>query len=223
MTIEFTVAGRRRRAPLWLPPGYDPARRWPLVVFLHAYEERGDDFEHLGVGIGPALDEHPELYSCIVLLPQCPRDLVWAVVDRPWAEGCGSAESHLDACIGAACARYPIDPARIALTGASMGGYGTFVYGARRAALFRAFGPVCGGGIPAEAAPLADAPVWIVHGTADDVVPVAESRVMVEAIRAHGGRGSLEFTEIDGAGHDVWNLAYRDPRFAAFLVGARRS
>ena len=78
MTLEFSIEGRLRRAPLWLPPGYDPSRRWPLLVFLHAYEERGDDFEHLAVGIGPALEERPDLYACLVLLPQCPREPVWS-------------------------------------------------------------------------------------------------------------------------------------------------
>lgn len=217
--IEFEVQGRARRAALWTPPAYDSSRRWPLLVFLHAYEERGDDMEHLSVGIGPALAAAPELYPCIVLLPQCPQDLVWSVTDRPWAAGFGAAHDHIDAAIAAACARYPIDPARTALTGASMGGYGTFLYGAERTDRFCAYGPVCGGGTAEAAAALADERVFVVHGTADDVVPLAESASMVAAIREAGGGGDLRFATPD-AGHDVWDVAYRDPEFVAFLLGA---
>ena len=57
MTLHFEVDGRARRAAVWMPPDAARHERWPLVVFLHAYEERGDDQEHLAVGIGPALEE----------------------------------------------------------------------------------------------------------------------------------------------------------------------
>ena len=131
MAIPFEVDGATRHVAVWLPDNYDPGRVWPAILFLHAYEERGDHLEHLSVGIGPALERHPHLYQAIVLLPQCPEDRVWSVVDRSWADGMQDAEAHLDAALDAALDRLPIDPGRVALTGASMGGYATFAYGAR--------------------------------------------------------------------------------------------
>lgn len=199
--------------------GGQARQRYPMVVFLHAYEERGEDGEHLAVGIGPALAECEALYGqCYVLMPQCPVHRVWATVDRPWAAGLAGAEEHITAAVEAACAALPVDQERIALTGASMGGYGTFVYGARHAARFRVFAPVCGGGIPAEAGALADRPVWAVHAPDDDVVPLSESRDMIDAIRAASADPAwARLTMVAGAGHAVWDVAYRDPAFARFV------
>ena len=35
--LPFAVGRRARRAVVWVPADYDPARRWPLIVFLHGY------------------------------------------------------------------------------------------------------------------------------------------------------------------------------------------
>lgn len=217
--LDYALSdGTTRRCPVWLPESFDPQRSWPLIVFLHAYEERGADNEHLGVGIGPALDARPELYRAVVLLPQCPADRVWSSVDRPWSAGCASAEEHIDASLEAALEAYPIDPARVALTGASMGGYGTFVHGARRGSRYARLAPVCGGGRVEDAAALTDVPLWVVHGTADDVVPIEESQRMVDAVRAAApARDRLRFDAVEGAGHDVWDRAYVDADFVRFL------
>jgi predicted peptidase len=217
MPLEYQVDGRRRRAALWVPPGYDPARRWPLVVFLHAYEERGDDEEHLAVGLAPTLARHPELYRALVLMPQCPADRVWVELDRPWAEGFPGAEHHVDAALNAALAEYPIDEARVSLTGCSMGGYAAFVHGSRRRGIYRAFAPICGGGEEEHARALAGAPLWAFHGDQDEVVPVDESRCMVAALRAAGG--DPRYSELAGRGHEIWGEVYADPALAAFLAG----
>ncbi|MCA8942773.1 MAG: dienelactone hydrolase family protein [Planctomycetes bacterium] len=214
--LEYRVDGAARRCPVWLPPDFTSDRRWPLVVFLHAYEERGDDGEHLVVGIGPALESEPGMFPCIVLLPQCPQGHVWSVVDRPWAEGMSGAEHHIDAAIDAVLGHYPVDATKIALTGASMGGYGVFGYGAERAERFHALAPICGGGDMGRAEVLTRTPLWAVHGSDDDVVPADESRRMITAITAAGGTRH-RYTEVEGAGHDVWDVAYRDPSFLRFL------
>ena len=226
MTLEFSVDGRQRRAAVWVPPGFAarraaaPDHRWPLILALHGYGERGDDDEHLAHGLGPVLERHPERFDAIVVQPQCPRDLVWVVVDRPWARGHGSAEPHLDAVLDTALAELPVDPDRVALTGLSMGGFGTFVWGGRRIERFCALLAICGGGIPSEAAALTRRPLWAIHGDADDVVEVASSREMIAAIRAAGGEP--RYTEYPGCGHNSWDRAYADPEVARFLQQHRR-
>lgn len=42
-------------------------------------------------------------------------------------------------------------------------------------------------------------PVWVFHGDADALVPVAEARQMVEALKAAGG--NVKYTEHPGIGH----------------------
>jgi predicted peptidase len=221
--LPFEVDGRQRRAAVWLPPGFDPHREWPLLVYLHGYGERGDAMEHVPVGLGRTLAAHPERYPGIVLMPQCPTDLVWVVVDQPWAVGHGSAESHVDAALEAALGQLPIDRRRIALTGLSMGGFGTFVYGAPRAERFCAFLAVCGGGRAEDAARFVGRPFRVFHGDADDVVSVELSRQMVAAMRDAGAREELHYVEYPGVGHVSWDLAYGDPEAAAFLFSHRLS
>jgi putative redox protein len=64
---------------------------------------------------------------------------------------------------------------------------------------------------PAEAAAaLAPRPVLIVHGAADDEVPLSDARVLADAIGA-----SAELRVIGGAGHRL----RADPRAIALLVG----
>ena len=62
-------------------------------------------------------------------------------------------------------------------------------------------------------------PVWAFHGTDDNEVPVTQSRNMVAALRAIGGR--VTFTEYQGVGHDSWDLAYADPNMVRWLFQQR--
>ena len=56
-------------------------------------------------------------------------------------------------------------------------------------------GPADAGLDPIRMVPL-DVPVWCVHGRADDVVPISQSRAYVAAARAAGGRAEL--LEVEG-------------------------
>jgi predicted peptidase len=221
-TLHNTLAPGVGRADVWLPPGHDPSEPAPLLVFLHGYGERGQDGEHVPVGLGPVLHEFPERFPGIVLLPQCPADRVWVSIDRPWAQGLTGAEEHIDAALTAVRARYAIDPARIALTGLSMGGFGTFVHGSQRTEIYRAFAPVCGGGLPGDAARIGSAgrPLFVVHGALDDVVEVEESRRMVAEASALSFR--VEYLEYEGVDHVCWDRAYREPGLARFLFEDER-
>ena len=48
--------------------------------------------------------------------------------------------------------------------------------------------PICGGGDPASAADLIDVPIWVFHGEADEAVDIEESRRMMAAVLAAGGK-----------------------------------
>ena len=57
------------------------------------------------------------------------------------------------------------------------------------------FGPADADVDPIQQVPL-DVPVWCIHGTADDTVPISQSRSYVAAARAAGA--SAELVEVDG-------------------------
>jgi dienelactone hydrolase len=120
------------------------------------------------------------------------------------------------------------DKSRVVLTGHSMGGHGTWHLGVLQPEAFAAIGPSAGwssfasyGGAPAgppvdavdamvrRAASPSDTKayvsnlkglgVYVLHGDADDNVPVAEARGMVEALRA--AKVDVTLHEQEGAGH----------------------
>ncbi|MFM2124622.1 MAG: hypothetical protein RL328_1073, partial [Acidobacteriota bacterium] len=135
-----TVEGATRRHVVYVPHDYDPAKAWPLILFLHGAGERGDDgLLQTEVGLPAAIRKHPERFPAIVVIPQCPADQFW---DRILPE--------LDAVMADAQASYTIDPKRVYLTGLSMGGYGCWTWGADNVERFAAILPVCGGGVPED-------------------------------------------------------------------------
>ena len=86
----------------------------PLVLYLHGSGERGDDnrAQTKKNSIMQTLlnEENLQKYPCIILAPQCPADRGWDT-------------EQLMALLETFRANSPMDPARIYITGLSMGGY----------------------------------------------------------------------------------------------------
>jgi predicted peptidase len=161
------------------------------------------------VGLGPAIMLAPDRWPFLVVFPQKPRDR------HGWLE-------HEELALGALARtrdEWTVDPARLYLTGVSLGGFGSWTMGARRRDLFAAIAPVCGGGDPEDSADLASLPTWAFHGEADTVVSPRHSVRMAEAVRAAGGDPKL--TLYPGVGHDSWDRAYREERVPEWLLEQR--
>lgn len=214
---------------LYVPPSCSPAAPCGLLLFLHGAGERGDDNQAqlandalAFVEPGPQTD-HPTL----VVYPQCPEGMQW--VNSDWKKGtyaiAKTATSQPMAAVLGLLAwlqkNHAVDPARVLVTGLSMGGYGTWDIVARRPALFAGALALCGGGDPTQASALRDLPVWAFHGDRDEAVPVRGSRTMIGALRAAGGHP--RYTEVAGHGHDIWTVAYRDPAVVRWLLSQRRT
>lgn len=216
---EVTVQGLAHRVAVRVPDGYDPARAWPLVVFLHGSGECGTDgVKQTRVGLCPAAAAQPSRWPCLVLMPQKPSSA------RQWEEH----EDLVLAAIADVRSTWHVDPDRIALTGLSQGGHGTWVIGSRHPELFSCLAPVCGYGDAAAIAPRAQAlPVWAFHGLRDDVVDPAGTTALVEAIRrlrrqAGGDAAAVRLTLYPEAGHNSWDAAYAEPELPGWLLGHRR-
>jgi predicted peptidase len=219
---EFDVAGRRHAYRAWLPPGFDRARRWPVIVYLHGVRQRGSDGEApTRAGLGPALEADPARFPAVVVFPQCAEGRFWILedmLDLAWAV------------TRDAIAAFAGDPERVVLTGASMGGYGVWELAAKHPHAFAGLVPVCGGLDRPRADPgaerdvarrLEDVPVWMFHSADDPVVPVEGSRRMAAAFRARGV--AVRYTEYTDAGHAAWLRAYADPELAAWMVSRSRA
>jgi predicted peptidase len=113
-----------------------------------------------------------------------------------------------------------IDASRIYIGGLSMGGFGTFDLLARRPELFAAAVPVCGGADLEKAASYKSVPIWVFHGAKDPVVPADLSRSLIKVIEQAGG--SPRYTEYPEGGHDVWNMAIREPELLPWLFNQKK-
>ncbi len=210
LTKTLEVKGQAYVYCVYVPRDYDPAKAWPLVLFLHGVGERGTDgLLQTEVGIGRAIRRWPDRFPCLVVMPQCPTSVWWTnvieLMDRSLAE---TREA------------YNIDPNRIYLTGLSMGGFGTWMYGAMRADYFAALVPICGSGKTDDASKLAQVPIWALHGSDDTRVKPEKSREMVEAVKKAGGK--VKYTVYPGVGHNSWDRAYGDPKVIKWMLRQTR-
>jgi len=212
---------------LSLPPDPDTgaAGRRPLLLFLHGIGERGTDVWRVALqGLPKLLHGQPGLTALqqaigrevaaqfMVVAPQCPHDEVWD-------------SNALLALLDDVTREFRPDPARIYVTGLSMGGYGTWKLGLRQPARFAAIAPICGGGSIADVttalrtdpAALQRLPVWAFHGAKDRVVPPRESERLVNALRA-AGTAEVKFTLYPEAEHDSWSETYANRELYAWLL-----
>jgi predicted peptidase len=189
---------------LFVPKGYDPSKKYPLVLWLHGSGSVGTD-NRKQISSASTLGTHtwtrPEnqaKYSAFVLAPQS---------GRAWTSP-GELETVLEI-LAAVQKEYSIDSQRLYVAGQSMGGYGTWALIALRPDMFAAAIPLCGGGEVANAPRIANIPIWAFHGAADPTVSVWESRKMIDAIKKVGGKP--RYTEYSGVRHEVWERTFKEP------------
>ncbi|MCG3126203.1 MAG: hypothetical protein CHACPFDD_01033 [Phycisphaerae bacterium] len=203
---SLTIGNETFQYALWVPPGYNPDKPWPLILFLHGSGERGSDgLLQTDVGLGAIIRRNGLRPPALIVFPQCRRDKDWG----------GEMAKMALRCVEETARDYAVDPDRLYLTGLSLGGAGTWGIGAALPDRFAALVPVCGFGNPNEAAKLAAVPTWVFHGGADDRVPVQRARDMVEAIRKAGG--NIRYSELPGVGHNSWDDAYKNAELWKWL------
>jgi predicted peptidase len=197
---------------LYLPEDYESIdKKWPLVLFLHGAGECGDDLEVVKRNGIPRIADEGGSFQFVAVSPQCPDGSAW--------------ENHfedLDLLLDEIIDNYKIDEDRVYATGLSMGGYGTWDIAIVFPERFAAIVPVCGGTIyPELVNSLKDLPVWAFHGAKDDIVPVEETRTIVDILKENGG--NVRYTEYPDAGHDSWTETYNNPEVYKWLLSQRRN
>jgi poly(3-hydroxybutyrate) depolymerase len=236
------VDGHPSEFAVYVPPDFDPKRTYPLIVALHGMNGYPmqmlmwlfghDDPTHDGAWE----DRHPlrdlEPLEAVVVAPdghfnsmyrELGEDDVMRVVD--WA-----------------IATYPIDPARVSVTGPSMGGIGAAACALHHPDRFAAAEPLCGYQSYFVRSDIAGRslrpwerfiaerrsnvfwaenglhiPLYIVHGTKD--LPEENSGVLID--RYEELHYDVEHEHPD-LGHNVWQPTYEDLKGARWLVAHRR-
>lgn len=209
---------------LRLPPGHRPGRPCPALLFLHGIGERGAD---------PAVltDQGPFRFVSagnelpfILIAPQLEKG-------RHWTEDASGRPSdtqmmRLAGFLRQVSEAYDIDPCRLYLTGLSMGGRG-----ALRLACFlpRAFAAaaVCCGRASERTDPdrmlypidgMKDLPLWLFHGTEDDIVLPEHSLSVLRQLTDLEPRTDRRLTMYPGVKHGCFDHAYLERELYDWFV-----
>ena len=230
---EFLKGGDTLRYRIQYPLDYNSAREYPLLLVMHGAGERGSDNEKQLVW-GASLFADPAIrakYPAIVVFPQCGADDFWANMtynptdsirfhmrsDSAPKKAIGLVIQLLDELAASGA----VDTRRIYVGGLSMGGMATYELLWRKPAFFAAAFPICGAGDPGKVDVYARKfPIWVFHGGADPVVPVANAHLMVSTLKA--ARAKVQYTEYPGVGHDSWKNAFAEPDLLPWLFAKHR-
>ncbi|HVF11148.1 MAG TPA: prolyl oligopeptidase family serine peptidase [Abditibacteriaceae bacterium] len=203
--------------PYWvfLPDGYTPRRKYPLVVFLHGYDPDISKIE-------------PWLPDESIWKLATGRGFIFAVpYGRRNSDFVGIGEDDTLAVTDAVQRLYSVDAARTFLLGPSMGGYGVYAVGLHQPHRWAGLAPMCARSDfylwfkldRATTAPwkrlLYDAddprhlaanafqlPIFLQQGALDHIVNVEHSRRMTADLRALNY--PIRYREIPDAGHYIY-------------------
>jgi predicted peptidase len=190
----------------------------PLVLCLHGAGGNSAAANVL------ADSEMQKKHPCVVMAPACDTATArW--VQSSFGRGSGSraVTPELLEALDSVVREANVDPARIYLTGQSMGGIGTWGLLAKHAERFAAAVPVCGIWPPEDAPKMKGVAIWAFHGDMDQRVPVRGSRDMIAALKKAGVRPEPRYTELPGVGHGSWGPAYATTEVWDWLFSQRRA
>ena len=208
------IAGGENFHYLKYTPKNEGDEKKPLLVFMHGAGERGkrdgSELEKVALyGYFKDVADGKD-FPFIMVAPQCPENEYW-----------GSFIESLNRFLDKIIAENNVDTDRIYLTGMSMGGTASWMWGLSSPERFAAIAPVCGSGIGWYAEKLIDTPVRAFHGDIDNIVSPHESLEMVSSINRRGG--SAELILFHGAKHNISAMAYNDDLLKWFMSHSKDS
>lgn len=184
----------------------------PLIVYLHGKDGCGSNIDKLLQIEGiPYYIDNGQIYpNAVVIAPQCPSGSNWTKL----------ADDVMQL-IEQVIEEENIDTSRISLTGASLGGIGTFNIAIKNPTFFSAVVPVCGSVNAANCNVLTDVEVKIFHGTLDTGMGFS-CKTAAQVITDNGG--SCELNMLEGEGHEIRHV-YVDEEYDLinWMIAQQRS
>lgn len=167
------------RYAISIPANYSPSTPVPLILALH-FGVRGADAAGAGgdvvqILIGPALAE----LGAVLVAPDSVRGN-WSSPEN---------EKAVNALLDMVLARYAIDKTKVAVTGYSMGGAGTWHFAEKFPERFSAAIPVAGR--PPASSSGWRLPVLAVHSRDDQVVPFGPTEARIAELQKAGVNAKL--------------------------------
>jgi len=176
---------------IYVPESYDGKTARPLVVLLHG--ALGDERTYLGGLYDPAVIKGEADNRGVILASVNGRSR--------FPTYAGPSRDDVIEVTRAVTRDYKIDPARIYLTGHSMGGGGVWTVAASSPETFAAIAPVAGAlfqqgdEMTTMMRRLKNIPVLVVHGSRDGIAPASRSRDVVAKAKKEGI--TVEYIEVD--------------------------
>lgn len=233
--VEFlkraiVVRGEEYSYRVYVPANRTPGQKLPVMLFLHGSGSCGDDNEAQIAGFDKFIGENPQNFSFIVVFPQARTGTFWNT--RMIEQGIAALDLTVKEFNG--------DEKRLYVSGFSMGGLGAWHTAALYPGKFAALVPIAGRIMPsprereaisddllrlvdaskpfeAFAEKLKYVPTWIFHGGKDEVVTVAASRRMNQALN-EAGNSDVHYTEYEGMGHYSIESALTEPKLFEWLA-----
>ena len=209
------------------PKNFDKNKSYPLTLFLHGISERGDDNELQLKYIDKVFlnTKNYNDFPSVIIFPQAPLTDNWSSrilteneirqVFPKDAKPTNSLQLVIKLMDSLVKEDF-IDNKRVYLSGLSNGAMGSFELLKNRPNMFASAVLICGGGNAEWAKDFAKTtPVWVAHGSDDDVVLPELSINMVKQIIKHGG--SPKFTLYENVNHESWYNVFEDPMYLEWL------
>ncbi|MBQ1882325.1 MAG: dienelactone hydrolase family protein [Bacteroidales bacterium] len=193
---------------LYTPAGYDRkdtlCKDIPLVLFLHGKSLCGNDLEKVRRYGSIDCVERGRHIPALVVAPQNPGE--WWNPDK------------LCKILDYLKTEYPYDTARVYVLGMSLGGYGTLDFVAAKPERVAAALALCGGTTAKDVSPMGQVPLWIIHGTADKLVSVKASQVIVKDLEQKHLASRLRYEWLIGASHSYLARYFYMPKVYDWLL-----
>lgn len=214
---EYRYQGERLQYRVMYPKGYGvEGLRFPLLIFLHGEEERGDDnLMQLKYGSALYMSELARNYqSAVVIMPQCPEDDSWAIYDR-MADGSIVVRENPEQTTSCKIVEQiiqfylkkqdKIDISRVYLVGKDMGAFGVLDLVARNPKLYAGCCAVSGYIDPVRMKKK-KVPCRVFNGVEDPIVPIQSVRELGVVLKANGNDSDV--IEYQDTKHDdAWDMA----------------
>jgi predicted peptidase len=231
---EVEIGSNNYGYRVFVPKVRPPGQKLPVMLFLHGSDERGDDNEAQVKGFEKIIGDDPQKFGFIIVFPQCRPGKFWA------GEMTAQAMLALDRTV----AEFGGDENRLYLSGFSLGGFGVWQTAILYPQKFAALVPLSGRVLPrldknskeraallpeqlaldespepyqAIAERIGKTPVWVFHGKNDTIVPIGQSRKIVEAFRK-AGNSEINVTEYEDTGHLTIGRAFGEPALFEWLA-----
>lgn len=180
---------------LYMPSDYDTSgKTYPLVVWLHGGDQGGSDIEKVRRSGLPKLIEGGREFPFLVFSPQNPSEELLYPIEKVEAALAEVIDSHR------------VDRSRIYVIGYSRGAFGAWALAEQFPQRFAAVVPIAGGGNRHYLSRTNEkAAFWAFHGTDDDVIPLSDSVVLYERLKAL--KRNVRLSVLEGVDHSAVEAA----------------